>query len=44
MGVLRSVNKAISEMKDYLNYYKRELFNIPKSREAEFRAKYQDYI
>lgn len=43
MGVLRSVNKSIDEMKDYLNYYKKELFNIPKSREAEFRAKYTEY-
>ena len=43
MGVLRSVNKAIREMKDYMNYFKRELFNIPKSREAEFKTKYNDY-
>ena len=26
-----------------MNYYKRELFNIPKTREPEFKAKYTEY-
>ena len=43
MGVLSSVNKNIKELKEYLNYYKRELFNIPKAREQEFKNKYSEY-
>lgn len=40
---MRSVNKGIDELKSQLNYFKRELFNIPKSREAEFKNKYNAY-
>lgn len=43
MGVLSSVNKNINELKEYLTYFKRELFNIPKQRETEFKNKYHDY-
>ena len=43
MGVLRLVNKSIDELKSQLNYFKRELFNIPKSKEAEFKNKHTEY-
>lgn len=37
------MKKALREMKDELIYFKQELFNIPKGKEAEFKAKYADY-
>ena len=40
---MSSVKKSLREMKEELIYFKQELFNIPKAKEAEFKQKYNSY-